>query len=473
MKRELVAGLFAAAICAGAAAGPYEANWASLDRRPVPQWWVDAKFGIFIHWGVYSVPAYAPVSYGNDEAKYLSECYSEHYQHRILQGRTAFVEHNKRFNGGRPYAAYAPEFKAEHFDAAKWADLFKRAGARYAVLTSKHHDGFALWPSKATPYYNAVETGPHRDICGEFMEAMHKAGLKAGFYYSLLEYGNPAYTNKENLASFVENMNLVQLKELADTYRADIIWPDGEWGETYKQLRSEEYLAWLFNESKVRDTVVVNDRWGKDPATGKSVRGRHGGHYTTEYGFDTGEIGDGTKGKATAIHPWEECRGIGLSFGYNRFERAWHYMSTEACIHLLVRVAAGGGNLLLNIGPDRHGLIPPIMEERLLGIGKWLSVNGEAIYGTRAWPGSPGDRKMNADHLFFTAKGDDIYAIATAWPAKTMTVKGATGVKAVTLLGSDAKVAWRETEGGLEIEPPALNPGNDPSRFAWAFRIAR
>jgi len=457
MKNTMVSAAVALAAVTTVFAGKYEANWDSLDKRPTPQWWRDAKFGIFIHWGVYAVPAYAPT----DEAS-VDMCYSEHYHHRMLQKIPAFLEFNKTYNGDRPYGDYVSGFTAEHFDAKKWAALFKKAGARYAVLTSKHHDGFALWPSKASTHWNVMDAGPRRDICREFMDAMHAGGLHAGFYYSHLEYGNPMWENKETLDDFVRNVNLVQFKELADDYGADIIWPDGEWFNTDKELRSEEFLAWLFNESKVKDAVVVNDRWGK------GLRGHHGGHYTTEYGFESGEIGEGEKGTASAVHPWEECRGFGRSFGYNRFEGANDYMSAAECIELLVRVVSSGGNLLLNIGPDRHGLIPPIMEERLLEMGRWLETNGEAIYGTT---GATDPRKENADGLYLTRKGDALYAIVAGWRQSPFVVACRPGVRRVSLLGSNATVAWKSVDGGIEITPPNLPYAQLPCEHAFSYKI--
>ena len=443
-------------------AAKYEANWDSLDKRPTPQWWVDAKFGIFIHWGVYAVPAYAPT-----DAASVDVCYSEHYHHRMLQKVPAFLKFNKTFNGDRPYGDFVAQFTAEHFNAKKWAELFRRAGAKYAVLTSKHHDGFALWPSKASTHWNAMEAGPRRDICREFIDAMHGAGLHAGFYFSHLEYGNPMWENKETLDDFVRNVNMIQFRELADDYGADIIWPDGEWRNTYKELHSEEFLAWLFNESKVKDTVVVNDRWGRDLDRKTSSRGRHGGHYTTEYGFEEGEIAEGEKGRATSFHPWEECRGFGRSFGYNRFECASDYMGAGECIELLVRIVSAGGNLLLNIGPDRHGLIPPIMEDRLLAMGRWLEVNGDAIYGTTAGQRQP------IDGIYMTHKGTDDFAIVRGWRQKPFEVYCADGVTGITLLGSTADVVWRKTLNGVEISPPAIDYEMLPCEHAFSYRIYR
>ena len=180
----------AALAATAATAETYEAKWESLDRRPVPQWWCDAKFGIFVHWGPYAVPAYAPLDKDNVYA-----CYSEWYHGRCIGSSptAAITNHHAKFYGKAPYGNFAAQFKAEHFDPAAWADLFRRAGAKYAVLTSKHHDGYALWPSPESPYYNAVMLGSGRDLAGEFTRAMKAAGLRSGFYYSLLEYANPKY----------------------------------------------------------------------------------------------------------------------------------------------------------------------------------------------------------------------------------------------------------------------------------------
>ena len=458
-----VVALTALGLACAAVAGRYEANWRSLDGRPTPKWWCDAKFGIFVHWGVYSVPAFAPTDGSN-----VDLCYAEHYQHRLLETNAAFVAFNERYHGGRPYGDFAAEFTADHFHAKKWAELFKKAGARYAVLTSKHHDGFALWPSKVSTHWNSVAVGPKRDICREFVDAMHDAGLHAGFYYSLLEYGNPLWENPKTLEAFVRNVNMVQLKELADDYGADIIWPDGEWCNTYEELRSEEYLAWLFNESKVRDKVAVNDRWGRMADRVTSTRGRHGGYYTTEYGFETGEISAGEKGVASAVHPWEECRGFGRSFGYNRFEGATDYMTCEECIRLLVRVVSGGGNLLLNIGPDRHGLISPIMEDRLLAMGRWLSVNGEAIYGTT---GGMNPINPRTDGIYLTSKPDFKYAIVSGWRQDPFAVVDVGRVKGVALLGCKATISWKPVVGGVEITPPPLRYGDLPCEYFFSYKI--
>ena len=251
----------------------YSANWESLDKRPTPEWWTDAKFGIFIHWGLYSVPAYAPVN----EVEGLYEKYAEHYYNRLLEGNELFKKfHNKHYSDNFSYADFAPMFKAEYFDPAEWAGLFKEAGAKYVVLTSKHHDGFCLWPSTQTPVWNSVVMGPHVDIIDTLSTAVRDVGLRFGLYYSLLEWANPLYS-PQNMDKWVYDHMIPQMKELVNNYRPEIIFSDGEWDYDSKTLKSEEFIQWLYNDSPVKNTVVVNDRWGKE------TRSNHGDYYTTEY----------------------------------------------------------------------------------------------------------------------------------------------------------------------------------------------
>ncbi len=459
MKKLVMAAIVGATLCA--AAEKYEANWKSLDSRPVPQWWTDAKFGVFIHWGPYAVPAFAPTpKAGHFDFAY----YSEWYQGFLRQGKSAFVNHHKQQYRNAPYGNFAARFTAENFDAAAWAKLFKDAGAKYVVLTSKHHDGFALWPSPESPYYNAVALGSGRDLAREFVDAMAAAGLKRGFYYSMLEYANPLYPAKRDgttgpaalkIGEWNRRVNIPQLKELATDYKADIIWTDGEWDYTSDEHGSKEFLAWLYNESPVKDTVVANDRWGSD------CRGKHGGHYTTEYAMEGGD----QSGRSN-VHPWEECRGIGNSFGYNRFETPANYMSREKCLETLVRCVSAGGNLLLNVGPTADGLIPAIMQDRLLAMGAWLKVNGEAIYAT-----TRGDLQTDAKRVYFTRKGNVRYAIDFRGDGTPFAVKGAPKNAKVALVGSTAAVETRAENDALVIVPPTFAPAAAPCEHAWVYRI--
>jgi len=350
--------VFLGAAFQNAFAEKYEPNWESLDARPLPEWFDEAKFGIFIHWGVYSVPAWGP------KGKY-----AEWYWHYMSDPKYPTHQyHIDTYGKDFKYADFAAQFDCRMFDPEHWAKIFNESGAKYVVLTSKHHEGYTLWPSAESWNWNSVDVGPGRDLCGELTKAVKDAGLKMGFYYSLYEWYNPVYNN--DVAKYVDQHMIPQMKDLVTRYHPDILWPDGQWGHPDTTWRSTEFLAWLYNESVVKDTIIVNDRWGK------KCRGSHGGFYTTEYGRGASGTGLAEQRK------WEECRGIGKSFGYNRNETIEDYSTKKELIRLLITTVSKGGNLLLDIGPTSDGRIPVIMEQRLLEIGEWLKINGGAIYGT-------------------------------------------------------------------------------------------
>lgn len=432
----------------------YQPNWSSIDQRSIPSWWSNAKFGIFVHWGVYSVPAYAPVS----EVNGIYEKYAEHYESRLLNKNPLFVKfHNQYFGEKTTYQDFAPLFKAEYFDPDQWADLFVRSGAKYVVLTSKHHDGFCLWPSPQSSKWNSVDIGPHRDIIGELTKSVTKKGLHMGLYYSLLEWSNPLY-NAKSIHEYVEEHMIPQLKDVVVRYRPEIIFSDGEWDYSSDTFKSAAFLSWLYNESPVKKTVVVNDRWGKE------TRSRHGGYYTTEYNLVNDKAGiDNNK------HPWEESRGIGTSYGYNRFETSEDYFTSKQLIDLLIEKVASGGNLLLDIGPEANGLIPVIMQERLLDIGAWLKVNGEGIYHTTEWK----NRGMNAKQssIYFTRNGSTLYAICTRWPSGPFKIQGISKCGKVSMLGLNKPVKAVVRGRTLTIDPPEVLPDRVPCSYAWTFKI--
>jgi alpha-L-fucosidase len=440
--------------CPGSSFAQYQPNWDALDKRETPQWWKDAKFGIFIHWGVYSVPAYAPVH----EVEGVYEKYAEHYANRLLSKNKLFMEHHVKYYGADfRYEDFVPMFKAEYFNPDQWTDLFERAGAKYVVLTSKHHDGFALWPSKESNGFNSVDLGPKRDLAGELTEAVRRKGMHMGFYYSLLEWDRPLYS-AATLHQWVDTHMIPQMKDLVNRYRPEIIFSDGEWDYPSKDLKSESFLAWLYNDSPVRATVVVNDRWGKE------TRSKHGDYYTTEYDLVHDEKGIGDK----KSHPWEESRGIGTSYGYNQFETAEDYFSSKQLIDLLIDKVSNGGNLLLNIGPKANGLIPVVMQERLLDMGKWLKVNGEAIYGTQAWVGAASSANKE---IAFTQKGDTLYALVKKWPANGFYIDGLKNAGKVSLLGSNVSVKQKLKENRLHVEVAAADFSRLPPQDAWVFQI--
>jgi len=422
----------------------YKPNWKSIDSRPIPAWFDEAKFGIFIHWGVYSVPSWGP------KGKY-----AEWYWHDMMnpKGET-WKFHQTTYGEKFKYQDFAPMFKAEMFDPAQWADIFARSGAKYIVLTSKHHEGFCLWPSADSWNWNAMDVGPHRDLAGELTQAVKARGLKMGFYYSLYEWFNPLY--KSDVKRYVAEHALPQLKDLVQRYEPSLVWPDGEWDHPSEVWHSVEFLAWLYNESAVRDEVVVNDRWGKD------CRSKHGGFYTTEYGNVGGDKPLAEQRK------WEECRGIGASFGHNRNETIDEYATATSLVHLLIETVSKGGNLLLDIGPTADGRIPVIMQQRLLEIGRWLEVNGEAIYGTRPW------REIaDGEHVRYTAKNSAVYAICLAWPGPELVLKApkAGNSATATLLGHEGALACKAEADGLHIAIPALSIAEVPSQHAHVIKL--
>lgn len=450
----------------------YAPNWASLNQRKIPAWFHQDKFGIFIHWGVYAVPAFAPVIPNSGDS------YSEWYWFRLNQKQKDFKAfHDKNYGPDFTYPQFEPQFRAELFNPRQWAEVFAGSGARYVVLTSKHHEGYALWPSAEADRtwgrpWNAVTGTPKRDLLGDLTGAVRKAGLKMGYYYSLYEWFNPLY--KQDKKRFVTEHMFPQFKDLVTRYKPSLIFSDGEWEMSDTAWRSEELLAWLYNESPVAKEVVVNDRWGSN------TRGHNtGSTYTTS------EYGSGME--ANVI--WEESQGIGHSYGYNRNEQLEDYKTSRQLILMLIDIVSRGGNLLLDIGPTADGRIPVIMQQRLADIGAWLKINGEAIYGTEAWQQSyqwsEGEKPAKSDksfmagyditkmlqptpgkahvEAFFTRKGKDLYCIVPGYRAqlkiKNLAAKPATRV---SVLGTARAFRWQQVGKDGVIDLSGLRPGDVP-----------
>lgn len=451
----------------------YTADWKSLDTRKIPSWFHQDKFGIFIHWGVYSVPSFSRVIPDG-----YSEWYWCNYNDSTRHNYHAVREfHDKNYGKDFKYEQFAPMFRAELFDAEEWASIFKKSGAKYVVLTSKHHEGFTLWPNEHADKswgrpWNAVTNGPKRDVLGDLTTAVKKSGLRMGYYYSLMEWYNPVFL--KDTAEYVDKVMIPQLKDLVTKYKPSVIFSDGEWIMDEKNWRSTEIIAWLFNESPVKDEIVVNDRWGK------TTRKTHPcTYYTSEYGsgLDKDVV-------------WEESRGMGQSYGYNRMEKLKDYKTSEELIIILSDIVSKGGNLLLDIGPAADGTIPVIMEDRLAGMGKWLDLYGEAIYGTQAWKQTRqwskgaiptiegGNYQTNYDitelvkpnsktahiEMFFTQKGNTVYAIVPRYsPKLTMNdVSAVSGLK-VSIPGLDKNIPYTVTKTGIQVDLSGLKPGDLPS----------
>jgi alpha-L-fucosidase len=460
-----------------ATAQMYQPTWESLDKRPVPKWFMDGKFGIFIHWGVYAVPAYT-----------TKGGYAEWYQNGLEKKDSAKMDFHRKKFGDLTYYQLADQFKAELFQPDEWAKVFEKSGARYIVLTSKHHDGFALWPSAEASRtwgfpWNAKETGPKRDLLGDLFKAVRKTKVHAGMYYSLYEWYNPLW--KSDPKKYATDHMWPQMKELINNYQPEVFWTDGDWDASEDTWRSKEFLAWLYNESPVKDKIVTYDRWGS------GVRFKHGAVFTPEYqpelDFEN--------------HAWEESRGMGYSYGYNREEDAWDYNSTQSLIYHLLDKVSRGGNFLLDIGPDEHGKIPPIMQERLLQIGEWLDVNGEAIYNTTRWKTvaqwSAGNRTYKAKkgedimmkltvnpdpgyavkEVFYTynAGTNSLYAIFPKYPSnKKLVLHNLQGVPAnadIRLLANGAKLKGTLQGTDFVIALPEYNPNEMRTPQAYVVKI--
>jgi alpha-L-fucosidase len=474
MKRSFLS-IVAIIVFSIASAQKFEPNWTSLNKRKMPEWFQQDKFGIFIHWGVYAVPSYAPVIPNSGDS------YAEWYWYRIHEKNKNFLPfHNKNYGADFLYPQFEQQFKAEMFDPKQWANVFKNSGANYVVLTSKHHEGYCLWNSAEADRdwqrpWNAVTGTPKRDLLGDLTNAVRDAGLKMGYYYSLYEWFNPLWLSDKK--RYVTEHMIPQFKDLVTKYKPSIIFSDGEWDLSDTAWHSEELLAWLFNESPVGKEVVVDDRWGSN------TRGKNtGATYTTS------EYGSGMD--ASVI--WEESQGIGHSYGYNRNENLADYKSSHDLILMLVDIVSRGGNLLLDIGPTADGRIPVIMQQRLTDMGDWLKVNGEAIYGTRAykqsyqWSNGKRPDKKSESYMagysivemvkphkdfanieaFFTIKGKDLYCISPGFD-KQFRVRDFTAKSGTTanILGLNKSFPTKNVGKDCIIDLSGVKPGEITSTF--------
>ena len=462
----------------------FQPTWKSLENYNTPDWFRDAKFGIFIHWGIYSVPAFE----------------SEWYPRNMYQkGANEYKHHIEKYGPQQKfgYKDFIPMFKAEKFNADAWVELFKKAGAKYIVPVAEHHDGFAMY-NTALSKWNAYNMGPKRDIIGEIAEASRKANLIFGLSSHRIEHwwfmgGGRTFDSDVNDSSYAdfygpaqaqspfdsaskppvmtpEYMNdwLLRDVELVEKYHPQLFWFD--WWIEQKEMEPyrKSFASFYYNKGiEWNKGVVINYKHESYP--GNSA------------------ILDVERGKLPGIRPqaWQTDDAIGnKSWGFtndNTFKTP-RYVVTN-----LVDIVSKNGNLLLNIGPRSDGTITDEETNVLLSTGKWLAVNGEAIYGTRPWKkygegpteSASGEfktqRPFTSKDIRFTTKGDTLYAITLLLPqpGETITIKSLSfmanngTISNVALIGSMQKVNWSQKKDALIIKPVA----NYPSEYAAVFRI--
>ena len=327
------------------------------------QWWKDARFGMFIHWGLYAIPA------------------------GEWNGKTEYGEWI-RHSGQIPlevYDKFQEKFNPVKFNADKWVKLAKEAGMKYIVITSKHHDGFCLFDTEQTPF-SIIESPYGRDVMKELGKACRKHDIKLCFYYSIMDWHHPDYLPRRNWETdrpadsadfdrYVDYMKR-QLKELLTQYGdIGVLWFDGEWESTWNDTYGKEIYTYV---RSLQPDILINNRVGAGrlDMAGMTGEGAFGGDFgTPEQQIPT----TGLPGKS-----WETCMTMNDHWGYNKANT--EYKSAKELIRMLTDIASKGGNYLLNVGPTAEGTIPSQSVERLKEIGKWMKVNGESIYGTQASP---------------------------------------------------------------------------------------
>jgi alpha-L-fucosidase len=465
IRTTVAAATLVFSLCCSTAQAPahYEPTLASLDRHPLPQWYAGAKLGIFIHWGLYSVPGWAPLSHPEHDFSSVDYIkfnpYAEWYLNVMrIPGSPTQAYHRERYGDGFGYYDFAPMFNRE---SKKWnpdamAAIFEAAGARYVVLTSKHHEGFTLWPSAVTNPNPSLKSGQlhaERDIVGDLTQAVRAHGMRMGLYYSggydWTFNSGPIETSADYQAVKPESLAYgryanAQIHELIDRYHPALLWNDIDWPKTGDALGVE---ADYYNT--VPDGVI-DDRFGI----------AHSDFTSPEY----------AKLDKISEKKWEECRGLGRSFGYNRAEGEAETIAPAELIALLVDIVSKNGNLLLDVGPEADGTIAPVQMERLQALGAWLKQNGEAIYDTTPWTRAEG-KSLEGDSLRFTRKGDDLYVTVLGRPkGQTITIPDLPAKHGIviTQLGSSGTLAAIGQMDNVKIGLRGALQGD----YAYSFKLA-
>jgi len=388
---SLLIAIIILASCGGVAqTGKAKTQHLSKDERM--EWWRDARFGLFIHWGLYSVPA---GTYKGERVDGLGEW--------IMNNAKIPVEE---------YEKFAPQFNPIGFRADEWVRLAKNAGMKYIVLTSKHHDGFCLWDSKVTDYDVMDATPFKRDILLELSQACKKQGVKLCFYHSIMDWHHPdaqapfwpnyndTSKSNPNFGRYVDTYLRPQLTELVTNYGPlGVLWFDGEWIQDWTEPQGKDLYAYLRG---LQPSLIINNR------VGKGRQGMEGLSKGDDYAGDFGTPEQQVPPEGLPGVDWETCMTMNDTWGFKSYDENWK--SVEELIHTLADVASKGGNFLLNVGPTPEGLIPQPSVERLQEVGKWMAVNGESIHGTTASViGRPEWGRC-------TVKGDKLYLHVFHWP---------------------------------------------------------
>jgi alpha-L-fucosidase len=472
--------------------GPFRPNWQSLQTYKVPEWYRDAKFGIFIHWGVYSVPAFGSEWYPRN--MYRPD--SEEYKHHIA----AYGPVDK-FG----YKDFIPRFRTEHFDPTAWARLFKESGAKYVVPVFEHHDGFTMYDSGLSDW-TAAKMGPHRDVVGDLAKAIRADGLHLGASSHRVEH-NFFFDGGRTIKSDVNDSQYAAFYGPAHTWleakegtplENDFTFVSSAWTDDWL-ARSAEIVQ------KYHPEIMWFDWWIGQPSVRNAITRFAAFYYNTslKYSSNPGVINykdfameehsavlDLERGQLSGIRllPWQTDTSVSnKSWGYIQNDT---FKSPEFIVHQLVDIVSKNGNLLLNIGPRSDGTIPEEVQRILLEVGAWLKVNGEAIYGTRPWKvcgegptkvaaGSFHDtdaQPYTVEDFRFTEKNGLLYAIELGWPVNHVaiihtltpaTLGAGKEIQSIHLLGSEANLWFEQLPDGLHVHLPE----QAVSKYSYAIRI--